>query len=69
VGAALRRARRHAGWLAVALWTFVLHNAVDFPLYDPQVNILWWILLGLVIRPPHGVRHQSGDWASSELGV
>jgi hypothetical protein len=50
VGAALRRAHRHPGWLAVAVWTFVLHNAVDFPLYDPQVNVLWWVLVGLAAR-------------------
>jgi len=44
----LRMAARGAPWLAVAAWAFVLHNLVDAPLYIAQVNVLWWVLVGLI---------------------
>lgn len=50
IGETLRAANRVDRWLAVAACAFALHNLVDFSLYVAQVNVLWWVLVGLAAR-------------------
>ena len=48
LGAATGRAR----WLAIAVCTFALHNAIDATAFIPQVNLLGWVLAGLATHGP-----------------
>lgn len=47
----LSAAPRRSALLAVGVWAFALHNLVDAPLYAAQVNVLWWLLAALALKP------------------
>lgn len=53
----LQYAQRSTKLLAIAGWTFALHNLVDVSFYMPQAAMLWWVIVGLAVAyhrtPPH----------------
>jgi len=42
---------RTACLIMAALTVFLAHNVIDFTFYLPEVSLIWWLLLGLLLSP------------------
>lgn len=42
------------GALLLACVAFLIHNLIDFSFFLPEVSMLWWALMGLLISRPDG---------------
>lgn len=47
--------------LITACVVFLIHNLIDFSFFLPEVSVIWWVILGLILSKNGGVSGKNGD--------